>query len=95
MCAHFENMRSLYMQFVIHAQVMGLSGGMLHTHDEETHQYFQGTNVSVGKSLRCAAYMQTCTLHSNLWFASHDALIYAKTMHVCMSAGERTSRRTF
>ena len=33
-------------------KVMGLSGGMLHTHDEETHAYFEGTNVSVGKSLR-------------------------------------------
>lgn len=34
------------------AQVMGLSGGMLHTHDEETHTFFQGTKISVGKSLR-------------------------------------------
>lgn len=36
-------------------KVMGLSGGMLHTHDEETHAYFEGTNVSVGKSLRCCS----------------------------------------
>lgn len=34
--------------------VMGLESGMLHTHDEETFNYFQGTGVSVGKSLRCA-----------------------------------------
>lgn len=34
-------------------KMAGLSAGMLHTHDEETHTYFQGTNVSVGKSLRC------------------------------------------
>ena len=43
-------------------KVMGLSGGMLHTHDEETHAYFEGTNVSVGKSLRCSAFtMRPCT----------------------------------
>jgi len=32
----------------------GMKAGMLHTHDEETHTFFQGTGVSVGKSLRCA-----------------------------------------
>jgi phospholipase D1/2 len=33
-------------------KMAGLSAGMLHTHDEETHNFFQGTGVSVGKSLR-------------------------------------------
>jgi hypothetical protein len=52
-------------------KVMGLSGGMLHTHDEETHAYFQGTNVSVGKSLRCLPpSVRHCTASSDHLYLS-------------------------
>lgn len=56
-------------------KVMGLSGGMLHTHDEETHAYFEGTNVSVGKSLRCSlSSVCPCLTCSVGLFTLHERL---------------------
>ena len=65
----------------------GLTSGMLHTHDEETHNFFQGTSVSVGKSLRCAfgTLPGACCSSTAAYLTSTPAVLRARVQGSAMA----------
>mmetsp|Transcript_9813 Transcript_9813/g.29512 ORF Transcript_9813/g.29512 Transcript_9813/m.29512 type:complete len:978 (-) Transcript_9813:2047-4980(-) len=62
-------------------KVPGLSGGLLSTHDEETHDFFNNTGVHVGKSLRGSTqqknFLKGITTSTN--FTHHQKVVVLDT----------------